>query len=70
MIRLQIQPICHDSGAVPPADSAQPLCEAELILERAPLPHVPSSICRIEGVSRLIDKSLPGALGCGAGRSA
>jgi hypothetical protein len=44
MIRLQIQPICHDSGAVPPADSAQPLCEAELILERAPLTYVPSSI--------------------------
>jgi hypothetical protein len=44
MIRLQIQPICRDSGAVPPADSAQPLWEAELILERALLPYVPSSI--------------------------
>jgi hypothetical protein len=38
MIRLQIQPICRDSGAVPPADSAQPLWEAELLLERALLP--------------------------------
>jgi hypothetical protein len=44
MIRLQIQPICHDNGAVPPADSAQPPWEAELLLERAPLPYVPSSI--------------------------
>jgi hypothetical protein len=70
MIRLQIQPICRDSGAVPPADSAQPLWEAELIFERALLPHVPSSICRIAGVPRLIDKSLLGALGSCAGRSA
>ena len=44
MIRLQSQPICRDSGAVPPADSAQPLWEVELLLERALLPYVPSSI--------------------------
>jgi hypothetical protein len=35
MIRLQIQPICRDSGAVPSGDSAQPLREAEFLLERA-----------------------------------
>ena len=44
MIRLQIQPICRDSGAVPSADFAQPLWEAEFLLERALLPYVPSSI--------------------------
>ena len=32
--------------------------------------HRLSGECRIEGVPRLIDESLPGALGCRAGRSA
>src|SRR5271156_4775780 len=74
-MRVNRRRLCHlgvrrDNGTVPSGDSAQPLWEAEFLLERALLPHVPSSICRIEGVARLIDKSLPGALGCGAGRSA
>jgi hypothetical protein len=44
MIRLQIQPICRDSGAVLSGRFAQPLWEAEFLLERALLPYVPSSI--------------------------
>src|SRR5580704_18161175 len=65
-MRMNRRRLCHlvvrrDNGTVPSGDSAQPLGEPEFLLERALLPHVlPSSICRKEGVPRLIDKSLPG----------